>query len=144
MASFAKKIRLLRGILNGEEAKTGPAYVILDLSRRCNNRCIGCFSHAAQPLGPFPGDRSVTDIPFDLAERIGGQLRRLHTSEVVLLGDGEPLLHPRYFEIVTSLKKAGMKVQTFTNGILIDDAVARSMVENETEHTQCHLLGGYT
>jgi MoaA/NifB/PqqE/SkfB family radical SAM enzyme len=129
IADLETKLALLRGLINGEDAHTGPAYLILDLTRRCNNICLGCFSHCMQPRDPSPGDQTIEDIPLDLAQRIGEELAQLSTSEVVLLGDGEPLLHDRYFDIVTLMKKAGLKVQTFTNAILIDEQVSQALVE---------------
>jgi MoaA/NifB/PqqE/SkfB family radical SAM enzyme len=41
---------------------------------------------------------------------------------VHLQGWGEPLLHRQFFEIVARAKKAGCRVGTTTNGILLDRA----------------------
>jgi len=129
MAGLAIKMALLRGLIDGERAYTGPAYAIVDLTRRCNSVCLGCFTHCIQPRSPSPGDQAVQDIPFSLAQRVGKELARLGTSEVVLLGEGEPLLHDRYFDIITEMKKVGLKVQSFTNGILLDEGASQAIVE---------------
>lgn len=129
MAGLASKVALLRGLINGERAHTGPAYAVVDLTRRCNCVCLGCFTHCIQPRTPSPGDQTIKDIPFDLAQRVAKELAVLGTSEVVLLGDGEPLLHDRYFDIITVMKKAGLKVQSFTNGILLDEGTSQAIVE---------------
>ena len=154
MVDFAKlrsRAALLRGLIDGEAAYTGPAWIALDMTRRCNNVCLGCFFHCVQPREPSPGDHSITDLPLELAQRLALDLARLHTPEVILAGEGEPLLHPRFFEIVTCFKKAGLTVRAFTNGSLIDEAMAQRLAAsgldflqvtfwavNEAEHVAWH------
>lgn len=75
----------------------------------------------------------------------------MKTPEVVLVGEGEPLLHPRVFEIISSFRQAGITVQCFTNGSLLDEATVRRLVEegpdilnvtfwavNRAEHAHWH------
>lgn len=123
------KIALLRGLLSAENAYIGPAVVVFDLTRRCNNVCLGCFSHCIQGREPSPGDQTIQDVPLPFVQEISRELAQLGTGEIVLLGEGEPLLHPRYFEIVSIFKAAGLKTRTITNGILVDDTAARRLVE---------------
>jgi radical SAM protein with 4Fe4S-binding SPASM domain len=145
------KLALLRGLLTAEKAYIGPAVVVFDLTRRCNNICLGCFSHCIQGREPSPGDHTIQDVPLEFAREISSELARLGTSEVVLLGEGEPLLHPRYFDIVSIFTRAGFKTRTFTNGILVDEIAAQRLVEtaqntihvtfwavNEKEHEEWH------
>ena len=130
MATLKSRLALLAGLLNGERAYTGPAWLVLDVTRRCNTVCLGCYFHGDPTRGPSPGDQTVKDVPLDLVEQLTGELGRLGTAEVVLVGEGEPLLHPRHLDIIASFKKAGMKVQLFTNGTLVDEGEAESLVES--------------
>lgn len=127
MASLRAKTALLRGILDGQRAYAGPLWVALEVTRRCNTFCAGCYGRSAldQP-GAFPDGRR--DISFDVIQRICRELPPLGTREVFLAGLGEPLLHPRIFDILTALRKAGLRTQLSTNGILLTEAVAEAMV----------------
>ena len=151
MATLKSKLALLRGLLSRDTAYTGPAWVSLDVTRRCNTVCLGCFYHCIQPRDPSPGDPEVKDLPFELAERLSKEWVQLHTPEVILLGEGEPLLHPRYLDVIGVFKKTGLRVQSFTNGTLLDQEMAERLVDsgldvlnvtlwavNEAEHAYWH------
>jgi MoaA/NifB/PqqE/SkfB family radical SAM enzyme len=120
MADFFQKCRLLEGLCTGDRARTGPFYVTLDVTRRCNLRCMGCRFHAENGPGSSIGDPDVRDLPFDLAERLLNEVRGLRTKTLFLMGEGEPFLHPRLFDIIRLAKKCGMRTTITTNGTLID------------------------
>ncbi len=120
MATLKEKVMLLRGLINGEVASTGPFFATVDVTRRCNMHCLGCQYHSSKTRTPSPGDHTVKDIPFELVERLCEELPRLGTSEVFLAGEGEPFLHPRLFDIILAFKRAGCEVQLFTNGTLVN------------------------
>ena len=64
------------------------------------------------------------------------------TPEVTLSGEGEPLLHPRFFDIVDCFRRARITMQAFTNGSLIDEPMARQIVGERAPYPQCDVLGG--
>ena len=128
MTNLRYRLSLLRGLLDGGTAYVGPAWVFLDVTRRCNNVCLGCFFHCIQPRQPSPGDHRITDLSLPLAQKLAMDLSRIGTPEVILLGEGEPLLHPRFFDIVDCFRSARIIVRAFTNGSLIDEPMARRIV----------------
>jgi len=128
MSSAVHKLRMLGGMLTGERALTGPAYVVLDLTRRCNTICVGCWYHCVQERQPTPGDHTVRELPLTLLERLATELSDVGTTEIFLLGEGEPLLHPDFFTIVAAFKRAGMQVRCFTNGTLLGEDACRRLV----------------
>ena len=130
MRATIQKLRMLRGMLNGERAEVGPAYVVLDLTRRCNTICVGCYYHCVQERTPTPGDHSVRDLPTAMLQRLADELGDLGTREIFLLGEGEPLLHSGYFDVVAAFKRRGMMVRTFSNGTLLDDDTCRRLVDS--------------
>jgi MoaA/NifB/PqqE/SkfB family radical SAM enzyme len=115
-------------MLHGERAFAGPSYVVLDLTRRCNTVCVGCWYHCVQERVPTPGDHAVRDLSVALLERLAAELGGMGTSEIFLLGEGEPLLHPGFFDVVAAFKRAGMTVRCFTNGTLLTEDVCRRLV----------------
>src|SRR5512139_2195195 len=128
MATIQKKIKLLRGLLSNEKAYTGPFYLMLDITRRCNLRCLGCRYHS--PLLPIPlqGDPDILVISFDLVKKLCEELSTMGTDEIVLTGGGEPFLHPRLFDIVSAIKTAGLRVTLVTNGTLLEESSIHSLL----------------
>lgn len=116
-----KRLHLLRGLFNGQLAYTGPFYVRLDLTRRCNSRCMGCPYHTPGGRGYAPADLTTKDISLELVRDLAEELAIMHTPEVSLIGEGEPLLHPKLGEIIMAFKEKGLKVEVVTNGILLEE-----------------------
>jgi radical SAM protein with 4Fe4S-binding SPASM domain len=130
MASFGQKIRLLTGLLRGDTAYVGPFYATVDITRRCNLQCIGCRFHSPiSKKSPFKDD-PVMDIPFDLFKKLCDDLKTMGTNSILLTGEGEPLLHPRIFDMISIAKEAGLYVILFTNGTLLDDTRIKSLLDS--------------
>lgn len=81
---------------------------ILYVTERCNSRCGSCdyWRHGR------------TDIGIAEVERLIPDLLRMGTHTVVISG-GEPLEHPRWREIASMLREAGLKLWLMTSGIAL-------------------------
>jgi MoaA/NifB/PqqE/SkfB family radical SAM enzyme len=150
VADLLQKYRLLRGLCTGDRARTGPFYVTLDVTRRCNLRCLGCRFHsenAALSTSTAPDAQDVRDIPFDMAERLFLALGRLNTRTLFLMGEGEPFLHPRIFDLIGRAGTCGMRTVITTNGTLIDERKARGIIDSGLDEMHVslwtHSLEGY-
>ncbi|MBK9260356.1 MAG: radical SAM protein [Polyangiaceae bacterium] len=95
-----------------------PAYVVWEITLRCDQPCAHCGSRAG---GPRTGELS-TDEAFGVVE----QLRKQGTREVVLIG-GEAYLHEGFLDIVRALRKAGIRPTMTTGGRGIDAELANAM-----------------
>ncbi len=129
LTTLRNRFNLLRGLLDGERARTGPAYVTFDLTTRCNSICRGCLYHSAEQRPTSLNDHPLQELPIETVRRLAPELSRMRTREAFLAGGGEPLLHPHFFEIAACLNRAGLKVYSFTNGTLISESTARGLVE---------------
>ena len=65
-----KKIQLLRGLINGEVAYTGPFFINVDITRRCNMACQGCQYHSSETRKALHGNYNVDFISLDLLEKL--------------------------------------------------------------------------
>ena len=128
MANVLNLFALLKGLLDGQTAYHGPFFIGVDTTRRCNNMCLGCFYHGEESGHAVVGDRSVQEMPLEMARSLAKDLGRLRVREVIMAGEGEPLLHARFFDLLAAFKDAGLRVQMFANGILLDDALAQPIV----------------
>jgi radical SAM protein with 4Fe4S-binding SPASM domain len=104
---------------------------LLNVTRRCNLRCAHCGVCAEPGSGVAPGDvpsaahgaAAPPARPYDpsparlntLIER----LARLGVSDLVLFG-GEPLLHPRFADVLDCAARNVARVGVATNGTLLD------------------------
>lgn len=129
MANFVQKVRLLQGLCNREKAFTGPFYAMIDLTRRCNLHCHGCKFHS--PDAQATRDTSeITDFPYELVEDLLADLSGMGTRTLFLLADGEPLLYPRFFDVVGRAKHYRFHTTTTTNGTRIDRSMADGLVDS--------------
>ncbi len=130
MPTVTSQVKLLRGLLDGQTAYTGPFYVDVDLTRRCNLHCLGCPTHSSTTRRPPPGDQAINDLPFGLLQQLCEELERLGTRHVYLKGQGEPLLYAHLFDVIRAFKQAGCRVELYTNGTLIDRAAAVQLLDS--------------
>lgn len=97
-----------------------PALVSWNLTRKCNLRCPHCYLDA----GSGDEDELTTDECLDLVD----EMHALGTEMLILTG-GEPLLRRDIYDIASRASERGMWVVMGTNGVLVNDHVARRMVE---------------
>jgi len=133
MATFSQKVSLLRGLLTGDQAYAGPFYVTIDLTRRCNLKCLGCRYHSSLVNIPAPGDQAVLDIPFHLVGKLCDELAAMRTKSITLMGDGEPMLYPRLNDLISKCKTLGFHVTLITNGTLLDEASIHSLITSQLD-----------
>ena len=88
----------------------------------CNLSCKTCVrSTWNEPIGQMSRD------VFDL---LVGQLGSTGSVESVMFGGfGEPLLHPDIAHMVREIKALGLKVELVTNGMLLNEKMARSLID---------------
>ena len=94
-----------------------PISATLELTHRCNLKCAFCCNR-----------RIDDERPLRLEEwlEVISELRRLGTLFVTLTG-GEPLAHPRFFEIAGAVLERHMALRLLTNGTLIDTGTAEKI-----------------
>jgi MoaA/NifB/PqqE/SkfB family radical SAM enzyme len=80
-------------------------------------------------------------MPPDLFERLCDELKRGGTEQLILEGEGEPLLHPHIFDVIALAKHRGFQVMLFTNGTLLDGRHLRSIVDSHLDVLKVSLWG---
>lgn len=105
---------------NGDHGGFTPSLVSWNLTRLCNLRCPHCYLSA--------GKKAEAELTTEECLSVVGEMRDLGTEMVILTG-GEPLLRKDIYDLATASAESGMWVVMGTNGVLLDDRVARRMVE---------------
>ncbi|HTY24420.1 MAG TPA: 12,18-didecarboxysiroheme deacetylase [Desulfomonilaceae bacterium] len=93
--------------------------VVWNVTRRCNLRCVHCYSHSADL--DYPGELSFENgkaLIDDLAD---------FGSPVVLFSGGEPLVRRDILDLIKHAVGRGMRAVLSTNGTLITGAVAAKL-----------------
>ncbi len=97
-----------------------PSLVSWNLTRLCNLRCPHCYLSA--------GKKTEAELGTEECLGLVSEMRALGTEMVILTG-GEPLLRRDIYDLATASAESGMWVVMGTNGVLLDDRVARRMVD---------------
>src|SRR3954464_5788206 len=99
-----------------------PTYLQLEPVGQCNLRCQMC---PIQLRSDGPSNRTATFTSIELFKRIVDQFTDL--SHLHLQGMGEPMLHPRFFDMNQSAVGKGHRVSINTNlTVLSPKRAARS------------------
>ncbi len=100
-----------------------PTYIQIEPVGQCNLRCTMCpiqFRKDGPPYGP------PAFMEFETFTRILDQFTGL--KDLHLQGLGEPMMHPRYYDMVRYAVKKGIRVTTNTNLSLINARRAEEVV----------------
>jgi len=102
---------------------------VLELTRRCNNKCLYCYTVWGEPkLGyrkSCDGEMTIDEIKQTIIK-----LQQELPVEFIGISGGEPLLREDLPEILSFISKRGLGVAIITNGtILNDQTVAATMHE---------------
>ncbi len=102
-----------------------PGYLQIEPVGQCNLRCQMCsiqFRQDGPPYGP------PAFMAFELFTSIIDQFAGL--QELHLQGLGEPMMHPRFFDMVEYAAQKGIKVSTNSNLTLLNDKRAERCVKS--------------
>jgi MoaA/NifB/PqqE/SkfB family radical SAM enzyme len=98
-------------------------YLQVEVTTRCNlPGCIMC------PRTAWPESWQPRDLAWETFAALIPSLKFF--SHVHLSGWGEPLLHPRLWEMARALRAQGLKVSLTTNGLGLNEEVQRLVLEH--------------
>jgi radical SAM protein with 4Fe4S-binding SPASM domain len=102
-----------------------PSYIQIEPVGQCNLRCQMCaiqFRQDGPPYGP------LAFMDFGQFTQIIDQFPML--SELHLQGLGEPMMHPRFFDMVSYAVNRGIKVTTNSNLTLLNQRRAEQCISS--------------
>ncbi len=118
-AQPADHLRYGRGHATPHSAHERRPIVVWNITRTCNLRCMHCYS-----------DSMAMKYPGELTwEQMQAVVRDLAAYRIpsLLLSGGEPMIHPRFFDLVELASAAGLKLTISTNGTLITEEKAAAL-----------------
>lgn len=102
-----------------EKGSDGPMVVEFDPTTACNLACPDCINRELLNQGFFSRER-IKELTMEMVDA--------GVKAVVLIGGGEPLIHPEIDWVIDYLGKNNVKIGITTNGLLIDkhiDCISR-------------------
>lgn len=116
-----------KAISDTGEYQALPSTFVLELTRRCNNRCGHCYNAWRAPELRYPMDRHGEMTTAEVKWTILKLMEDLPLKTVVLSG-GEPTLRPDLPEIVRFLRSQGLAAQIITNGTNLTESLVDATV----------------
>jgi len=105
------------------QARNGLLSMELELSRACNLRCIYCYAESGIPM--------ANELTIDEIYRVIDEAVELGARKIIILGGGEPTLYKDLFKVIDYILEKKVKVDIFTNGMLVTPEMARAFYERE-------------
>jgi len=133
----------LIGVIDGRHAFIGPNLVQIDLTNKCNNSCIGCWCNS-----PFLEEKKISGkekeetLPYNRVISLIDELKKYGTKEIYLGGGGEPFMHSKIMAIVEYIKKNNLVCHINTNFTLINEKIAKKLVDLDVDHIAVSLWAG--
>lgn len=108
-----------------------PLRAMIELTYRCNFRCVMCY------LVEF---RSPGEMSTDEVKDVIDQLAAMGCLVLTFTG-GEPLLRKDFFELAEYARERRFGLRIFTNGVLIDEEKADRLAEIRPLSTEVSVYG---
>lgn len=127
------------GIIS-EEAFIGPQTIVFDPYHRCNSNCMHCWVHT--PSIKHPQEFLDRRFNIEIFKGIIDDASSMMVDGIILQGDGEPLMYDKFREMLRYARGKGLGILFFTNGILLNEDVAREIIELEVNEIYCSFPAG--
>lgn len=111
---------------------TAPVNVTWEMTLQCNLRCDHCLSDSGPAAAGELTDRECLELVDELA--------RLKVFQVNI-GGGEPFIKDDFLSIIDYSHEKGLVTCVSTNGMLIDDDLARRLAQLKMLYLQVSLDG---
>ncbi|HEX5643421.1 MAG TPA: radical SAM protein [Thermoleophilia bacterium] len=102
----------------------GPRKVYVEPTNACNLDCRTCVRHSWDEPEGFMEWATFAAVVDGLAPAPASE-----AGGVAFMGLGEPLLHPRFLDMVRKVKESGLRAEVTTNALLLDDEMAAGLLQ---------------
>ncbi|MCX5700971.1 MAG: radical SAM protein [Candidatus Omnitrophica bacterium] len=119
-----------------QKEKDFPAMVVMEITNICNLECIHCPYTFVSKQEDYKGRH----MSWELYEKITEEVSRYKGVLFRFISDGEPMMHPCFFEMIRLAKAKGIfPINFITNGTLLDEDSAQKVLEAGTDIVEISL-----
>ncbi len=94
----------------------------LETNKSCNLRCRYCYAQS--------GEDSAKIADLNVLKRIISEAKELGIRSVVVIGGGEPTLHPNFRDLIVYIDSLGIIPMLFSNTVLMTEELAGFLYEH--------------
>lgn len=123
-------------LLRNEGGKRIPLSGSLEITFRCNNRCVHCYVNKA----PNDQEEKAKELTCEEISRLLDKIAQEGCLSLLITG-GETLIREDFGEIYLYAKRKGFLVTVFTNGTLITPSIADLFSEFPPRSVEITLYG---
>lgn len=121
-----------------------PYLFEIETTNFCNAKCVFCYNNKLKRNRCFIDVEKLEKFVKDvyLENKNNWFYKNIKTKtypKFVLGGLGEPLLHPKIFEIIKMIKKYGFAVELITNGIKLNEQTALNLIHAKLDFLSISL-----
>ncbi len=127
---------LEKHLIDKANAAYQPITANFELTPECNLQCDMCYIRLTHGETKAQGGVKGSADWFELAR----QLKEAGTLFILLTG-GEPMLHPQFCEIYTTLRSMGFIITINTNGTMITEQMCRETFYEKPRRVNVTLYG---
>jgi sulfatase maturation enzyme AslB (radical SAM superfamily) len=140
-AEFSDFLRAMGAVC--DTVFVGPKRILFDISYGCNLDCVYCRRHS--PIAPSKSDRPRRSqnsfLPIEYLCSTLDDAKELLVEEILLVGGGEPTIHPQFHQLVKEVKKRGFTLSFSTNGMLLNRELVDTLVETGVDNLTISVTG---
>lgn len=96
-----------------------PLSVAIILTNRCNMNCVSCWSYSALREEKPEINWRRQELDYSLVHHFLAELASFGVGRVIFTGGGDPLMHPRFYEIARETARLGLKTTLISNLSLV-------------------------
>ena len=134
-------LRQKLGILTRARTFAGPVYAQIGVTDRCNMRCLCCWFYS--PLVQNnPYREKAAELPYEDYRRLLTELYGLGCRYIIIVGFGEPFVHPRIMDMLADAKRMGFNAGVCTNGTLLTDATLDALIGMRLDRIDVSVWAG--
>ncbi len=100
--------------------RIAPVHIDMGITKYCNVGCVFCYGKYQEMSKDRISDEALLQTMRDAGD--------IGVRSIGLIGDGEPSVHPKFYEALREGKKYGVSMATSTNGVKITEDEQRAAV----------------
>ena len=125
---------MIAGIVHGRKALGGPEQVVIDITNRCNLRCISCWLYSPLLNKDKPSREWLEkELPKNTLLKLIEDLAFLGTKKIRFTGGGEPFMHEGLIEVIEFARKKQLEVAITTNFGLVSKKQIKRLIDLDIE-----------
>ncbi len=131
---------VINGIIDGKRSFSGPEHVVIDLTNRCHNNCIGCWTKSPllKDKGPEQAWHSQ-QLETEIVLQLITELATLGTRIIRFTGGGEPFLHKDILKLIRAVKSHGIFCAVTSSLNMIKDTDIDQIIDSGVDELSVSL-----